>query len=63
MSEGAKGHKLDYLPFLNDSFPDLYPTLLRVEWDFNLNMNHPMCPTGAITLVHVEAVSQPQMAS
>ena len=52
-----------FLPFVNFSFSDSSPTTLRAALDFSLNMNPQMCPTGPITLVHVEVPSQPQMGS
>ena len=43
------------------SSPDSSLTTLQVAVDFSLNMNPQMCPIGLITLVHVEATSQPRM--
>ena len=37
--------------------------MLRVALDFSLHMNQLMCPNGAMAVVHVEEVSQPQIAS
>ena len=37
--------------------------MLGVVVDLNLNMNQQLCPTGPITLVHVEEVSRLQTAS
>ena len=59
MSEVKTLHIYYSLPIVSDSSP----ILLREALDFSLHMNQLMCQIGAIILVHVEAVSQPQMAS
>ena len=48
--------KTYFLPFVNSYSSDSSPTTLEVAMDFSSHMNQPVCPTGAITLVHVEAV-------